>query len=42
MSPPTSQLNLWGSSLRITLSPSQEPMTMSGEPVAINAMLERS
>ena len=41
MSPPTSQLNIWGSSLRITLSPSQEPTTTSGKPMAINTMLER-
>ena len=27
---------------RITLSPSQEPTTMSGKSMAINAMLERS
>jgi hypothetical protein len=42
MSPPRSQLNIWGSSLRITLSPSQEPTTTSGKPMAINMMLERS
>ena len=42
ISPPTSHANFFGSSLRITLSPSQEPRATSGKPMAISAMLALS
>lgn len=42
ISPPTSHPNFLGSSLRITLSPSQEPKATSGKPTAISTRLEPS
>src|SRR5262249_54440126 len=42
ISTPTSHPNLRGSSLRITLSPSQEPTTTSGRPMAIRTALDPS
>ena len=40
--PPTSQPNFAGSTRRITRSPSQEPMTTNGKPIAISATLDPS
>ena len=37
-----SLINIWGSTLRNTRSPSLEPTTTKGKPMAINAMLEHS